>query len=146
MVLSAGTKTFEIWKLGNYKWDINETWPRQIPPEYLPYTKKWGCKWMCRRGGHPKNTKKRHKINKISTLTWSNNSLQNTMKVRIFLMQSSTVWLDEGSTLHTGDAPSWTSIREVTLEKPPERGPNRLLLGFWRSVKTWNYNMNRNNI
>ena len=34
-----------------------------------------------------------------------------------------------------GGAPSWTSIREVTLEKTPKRGPNRLLLGFWRSVE-----------
>ena len=33
---------------------------------------------------HPKNHQKRHKINKISTLTSPNNSLQNAVKVAIF--------------------------------------------------------------
>ena len=28
-------KTFEISKLENYKSDINETWPRYVPAEYL---------------------------------------------------------------------------------------------------------------
>ena len=28
-------KTFEISKLENYKSDINETWPRHVPAEYL---------------------------------------------------------------------------------------------------------------
>ena len=35
IVLSAGMKTFEILKLKNYKSDINETWPRYVPPEHL---------------------------------------------------------------------------------------------------------------
>ena len=84
MVLSAATKSFEIWKLGNYKWDINEPSLRYVPPEYLSYTKKWGCKWMGGWEAHPKTTKKRHKINEISTLTLPNNSLQNAVKVEIF--------------------------------------------------------------
>ena len=29
----AGMKTFEIWKLENYKSDINETWSRYVPAE-----------------------------------------------------------------------------------------------------------------
>ena len=29
----AGMKTFEIWKLKNYKSDINETWPRYVLAE-----------------------------------------------------------------------------------------------------------------
>ena len=32
LVLSAGTKTFEIWKLGNYKSDVNETYMTYVPP------------------------------------------------------------------------------------------------------------------
>ena len=32
IVLSAGMKTFEISKLGNYKSNINETWPRYVSP------------------------------------------------------------------------------------------------------------------
>ena len=35
IVLSAGMRTFEISKLENYKSDINETWPRYVPPEHL---------------------------------------------------------------------------------------------------------------
>ena len=35
IVLSAGMKTFEISKLENYKSDINETWHRYVPAEYL---------------------------------------------------------------------------------------------------------------
>ena len=35
IVPSAGMKTFEISKLENYKSDINETWPRYVPAEYL---------------------------------------------------------------------------------------------------------------
>ena len=38
--LSAAMKTLEILKFGNYNSDINETWPRYVPPEHLPYTKK----------------------------------------------------------------------------------------------------------
>ena len=34
-VPSAGMKTFEISKLENYKSDVNETWPRYVPAEYL---------------------------------------------------------------------------------------------------------------
>ena len=84
MVLSAATKSFEIWKLGNYKWDINEPSPRNVPSEYFSNTKKWGYKWMGGWEAHPKNHQKRHKINKISTLTSPNNSLQNAVKVAIF--------------------------------------------------------------
>ena len=32
IILSAATKTFEIWNLGNYKSDISETWPRYVTP------------------------------------------------------------------------------------------------------------------
>ena len=35
IVPSAGMKTFEISKLENYKSDVNETWPRYVPAEYL---------------------------------------------------------------------------------------------------------------
>ena len=35
IVLSANMKTFEIWKLENYKSDVNETWPRYVSPEHL---------------------------------------------------------------------------------------------------------------
>ena len=38
-----------------------------------------------------KKNPKQHKINKVSTLTLPNNSLQNVMKVGIFLMKSSTI-------------------------------------------------------
>ena len=41
IVLSAGTKTFEISKLENYKSDIYETWPRYVSPEHFQYTKTW---------------------------------------------------------------------------------------------------------
>ena len=34
-LLSASMKTFEISKLENYKSNINETWPRYVPPEHL---------------------------------------------------------------------------------------------------------------
>ena len=34
IILSAGMKTFDISKHGN-KSDINETWPRSVPPEHL---------------------------------------------------------------------------------------------------------------
>ena len=86
MVFSAATKSFEIWKLGNYKWDINEPSPRNVPSEYLSNTKNEGVnEWV---GGRriQKTTKKRHKINKILTSTSPNNSLQNAMKVGTFLM------------------------------------------------------------
>ena len=39
IVLSAGMKKCEIWKLGNYKSDINETWPRHLPTQNLSHTK-----------------------------------------------------------------------------------------------------------
>ena len=49
---------------------------------------------------HPKNHQKWHRINKISTLTSPNNSLQNAMKVEIFLMYSLFDFsVNEGSTL-----------------------------------------------
>ena len=35
IALSAGTETFEISKLENYKSDINETWSRYGSPEHL---------------------------------------------------------------------------------------------------------------
>ena len=35
IVLSANMKTFEIWKLENYKSDVNETWLRYVSPEHL---------------------------------------------------------------------------------------------------------------
>ena len=39
IVLSAGMKTFEIWKLGNYKSDIDRTLPRHVPSLNISYTK-----------------------------------------------------------------------------------------------------------
>ena len=42
IVPSAGMKTFEISKLENYKSDVNETWPRYVPAEYLWYNKNEG--------------------------------------------------------------------------------------------------------
>ena len=45
------------------------------------------------RGGHvQKSTKKCHEINKISTLTSPNNSLQNAMKVEIFFNVTLNYW------------------------------------------------------
>ena len=35
IVLSTGLKTFEISKLENYESDINETWPKNVPPKHL---------------------------------------------------------------------------------------------------------------
>ena len=45
------------------------------------------------RGRIQKTTKKCYKINKISILTLPNNSLQNAMRVRIFLLLSLTIGL-----------------------------------------------------
>ena len=68
----------------------NETYMKLGPVMYLLNTfhipKHEGVnEWVGRRRIQ-KTTKKYHEINKISTLTTHNNSLQNTMKVGFFLM------------------------------------------------------------
>ena len=70
------SKIFEIIKLGNYKSPTHQTCPRYVPPQYLSFTKKWGCQSMGGWGRIQKTTKKYHKINIISTSTWPNNSLK----------------------------------------------------------------------
>ena len=39
IVLLAGMKAFEIWKLGNFKSDIDRTLPRHVPSLNISYTK-----------------------------------------------------------------------------------------------------------
>ena len=48
IILSAAMKTFNIWKLGNYRSDIKWNFyrwykPRYVLPQHLSFTKKWGC-------------------------------------------------------------------------------------------------------
>ena len=55
--LSAAFKTFKLSKLWNCKSNMNEAWPRYVPPQYLLFTKKLGCQSM-EGGGTSKNTPK----------------------------------------------------------------------------------------
>ena len=87
MVLSAAKGTFEISKLQNYMSHVNETCSRYVPCQHLSFAQKSG--WQQMGGwGWGQIQIKCHEINKISTLTPTNNSLQNAMNFGIFLLLS----------------------------------------------------------
>ena len=85
MVLSANKRTFEISKLQNYVSHVYETWTDMYHLNtFHLHRNEGGSKWVG--GGSIQNTiKKCYEINEISTLTSSYNSLENAMKVGIFL-------------------------------------------------------------
>ena len=84
MIFSAGWKTFEHSKLGNYKSHVYETCLIYRPTWHLSLTKNWGFQSKSSRGCDQKTTKICHEINEASTLTSPNNSLKNAIKVGIF--------------------------------------------------------------
>ena len=70
-------------KLENYKWDINETWPRYVTAEYLQYNKNEGVNEWVGGDATKTTTRKSHEINRNLTLTFKT-SLENAKEIWIF--------------------------------------------------------------
>ena len=69
------------------KWNLHDICTVLAPLIY----KKWGCESKGRRGRKQISTKKCHEIKKISTLTSSKSSSENTTEIGIFLLSSETI-------------------------------------------------------
>ena len=53
-LLSAATKIFANWELRNHKPDLNKTCLIYLPSQQLPFSKKWGRRWLGVGGGASK--------------------------------------------------------------------------------------------
>ena len=85
-----------IWNLKTLELQVKRKWNlAQICTTWTPFVSQKMRVSMNKRvrGRIQKTTKKCYKINKISILTLPNNSLQNAMRVRIFLLLSLTIGL-----------------------------------------------------
>ena len=112
MIFSAGWKTYEHSKLGNYKSHVYKTCLIDWPTWHLSLTKYWGCQLKGGRGCNQKTTKICHEIKKLSTLTSPNNSLKNAIKVRILWtpslrFQETNIWKERGRVNATHVGHKW---------------------------------------
>ena len=57
-------KIFETWKFEKYNSDINKTWPRYVPPEYLHIPKNEGVNDWVGGGASKKQSKNAIKLTK----------------------------------------------------------------------------------